>query len=80
MNTIRTTDYLGAIPFAPLVGFLVPDLRPGTELLLKLPKLATPMPTSGQGFHQRVAADFSLIALVATAATMVAIVFLNWSR
>jgi hypothetical protein len=82
MKPIRTTDYLAAIPYVPFVGLLMPNVGPGLDPLLKVPKLAQPMPPpmSDQAFHQRVAADFSLIALVAIAAITVGIVVLNWSR
>ena len=79
MEPICSTDYLAAIPHAPVVGFVEPDKKPGAELLLKLPKLASPRPMSDHAFHQRVAADFSLIALVIAAVIVVVTVILNWS-
>jgi hypothetical protein len=64
METIRSTDYLAAIRYAPAVGFEETDKKPGTI----------------RGYSSATAADLALAALVFTAALVVALVVLNWSR
>jgi hypothetical protein len=64
MEPNHSTDYLGAIPCAPIVGSVEPDKKPRTI----------------RRFGNAAVADLALAALVIIAAVMVALVIINWSR
>jgi len=80
MEPIRLTDYLAVLPSAHGVSLVDPSQQLAAKLFLKLPELVTATPNSNRALQQRVAADFSLLALVLTTLTVVATVVLNWSR
>jgi hypothetical protein len=64
MEPLRSTDYFAAIPYVPVVGFIDLGKKPGTI----------------RRFSGTTVADLALAALVVTAAIMVVLVILNWSR
>ena len=80
MEPTRSTDYLGVIPNTYGAGLFNTNQPSGAKLLPALLKDATPAPASSQAFHDRAGAALSLAALVFTAATVVVMVIINWSR
>jgi len=80
MEPMRSTDFLAAIRTDQRAGRAEVNRHPGTELLLKLPKLMAEKQNGFPSLQRHAAADFSLWVLVFTTATVVVTVFLNWSR
>ena len=80
MQPVCSTDYLAIFPAGARVRHLGPSQRSVTEPSFKLTKPAIPRTVSDEVFHQRMAADFSLLASVVTTLIFVVGVIPHLSR
>jgi hypothetical protein len=80
MQQVCSTDYLAIIFAVARAHHLSPSQQSVTEPSVKLTNPVIPRLISDEMFHQRMAADFSLVPLAVNTAIMVVCVIVNVSR
>jgi hypothetical protein len=71
MQPVCSTDYFAIISAVARARHLTPSRQSVAEPSFKLTNSVIPRPISDEVFHQRLVADFSLLALVVNTAILV---------